>query len=411
MGKYLVINGGSSSLKFSLYEKNSEKEIEIVNGYVEKIGLDDSFYSLTSCDKKIKKKKIITNHDEAVKVMLDELFLNDFINDINEIEGVGHRVLHGGEFYSDSVKIDEEVLENIKSLIPLGPLHLPGEISAIYSMMELLPNVLQVAVFDTAFHQTIPEVNYLYAIPYNYYSNYGIRKYGFHGTSHKYITENIQKILNKNDVNVISCHIGSGASICAIKDGKSFNTTMGFTPLDGLIMGTRSGSIDASIVEYMCNQVNLSLEECMNVLNKKSGVLGISGVGSDLRDIDAAIENNNEKAKLALNMYIKSITKFIIQYCVELDGNVDAIVFTAGVGENNIKVREDVINQLSTVLNIKLNEEENNNIAKFKEKQEGVITTNDSVVPVYVIPTNEEKVILDDIIRISNKKVKTKKLV
>ena len=271
--------------------------------------------------------------------------------------------------------------------------------------MNVLPNVEQVAVFDTAFHQTIPDYNYLYAIPEKYYNKYGIRKYGFHGTSHKYINEVMQEKLGKKDINIISCHIGSGASICVIKDGISYNTTMGFTPLDGLIMGTRSGTIDASIVDFICNKENINSEKCINILNKESGLLGVSGVSSDLRDVESA-STNNIKALRAIKMYIKSIVKYIAEYYVELDGDVDAIVFTAGVGENSSSIRSSVVNALSKALNINLNVEENDKIAKFKDKQEGIITTSDSKFPVYVIPTNEEYMILKDTKRLTKENIK-----
>ena len=244
--KILIINAGSSSLKFSLYDMPEAKEI--VNGYVEKIGNQDSFYTLKFNGKNVKKEKVIMNHTEAVQIMIQELLENKFINDISDIKGIGHRVLHGGEFYSESVEIDDDVLNNIKALTKLGPLHHPGEIAGIESMKNVMPDVPQVAVFDTAFHQTMPKENYMYAVPYNWYEENGVRKYGFHGTSHKYITETMKDYFNKDDVNLVICHIGSGASISCIKDGKCYDTTMGLTPLDGLIMGTRSGNIDSSII-------------------------------------------------------------------------------------------------------------------------------------------------------------------
>ena len=396
--KYLVINAGSSSLKFSLYEVPSN--IEIVNGYIEKIGNEDSFYTLKFNGNKEEKKKVILNHTDAVQTMLDELLENHFINSIDEIKGVGHRIVHGGEFYSESVLIDEEVLNNIKYLTKLVPLHHPGEIAGVESMQKLLPNAPQVAVFDTAFHQTMPKKNYMYALPYEWYKENGVRKYGFHGTSHKYITEQMKTIYNKDDVNLIVCHIGSGASITCIKNGKCFDTSMGLTPLDGLIMGTRSGNIDASILEYVGNERNLSLEELTKILNKNSGLIGLCGK-NDYRDLMEQIKNGDEKSKLALEMFKNSIIKFIAQYYFELEGRIDALVFTAGIGENAIELRRDIVNQISNVMNIKLNEEANNNIAKFKEIKSGVITTKDSSFDVYVMPTNEEYMILKDTVDIS----------
>lgn len=396
--KFLIINAGSSSLKFSLY--NMPETIEIVNGYIEKIGSQDSFYTLKYDDKKIEKRKVILNHTDAVETMLEELLDNNFIQDVSDIKGIGHRVLHGGEYYSESVLIDDTVLENIKSLTKLGPLHHPGEIAGVESMKSVMPDVPQVAVFDTAFHQTMPKENYMYAVPYEWYEENGVRKYGFHGTSHKYITETMQKQLGKDDVNLIICHVGSGASMCCVKNGKCFNTTMGLTPLDGLVMGTRCGTIDSSIIEYICKERNMSVEDVNTILNKKSGLLGIAGK-NDFRDLEELANNDDEKAKLAIKMLQNSITKFIAQYYVELNGVVDAIVFTAGIGENGISLRANVVNSLSNALNIKLDENANNKIAKFKDNQEGVISTPDSKIGVYVIPTNEEYMILKDTYEIS----------
>ena len=398
--KYLTINAGSSSLKFSLYDMPETKEI--VNGYIEKIGNDDSFYTLKYDDKKLEKKKIIMNHTDAVQIMLMELLENNFINDISDIKGIGHRVLHGGEFYSESVLIDEDVLNNIKSLTKLGPLHHPGEIAGIESMQYVMPNVPQVAVFDTAFHQTMPKESYMYAVPYEWYTENGVRKYGFHGTSHKYITETMQNQLGKENINLIICHVGSGASMCCVKDGKCHNTTMGLTPLDGLVMGTRCGTIDSSIIEYICKERNLSIEDVNTMLNKKSGLLGIAGK-NDFRDLEQLANNGDEKAKLAIKMLQNSITKFIAQYYVELEGKVDAIVFTAGIGENSISLRANIVNAISSALDIKLDKEANSNIARFKEKQSGLISTNDSKIKLLVIPTNEEYMILKDTYEISQK--------
>lgn len=396
--KYLVINAGSSSLKFSLYEMPESREI--VNGYIEKIGKSDSFYTLKYDSKKIEKQVLIEDHNAAVKVMLEELLANKFISDISEIKGIGHRVLHGGELYSKSVIIDDEVLKNIKSLTKLGPLHIPGELAGILSMQKSLPEVPQVAVFDTAFHQTMPIENYLYATPYAWYKENGVRKYGFHGTSHKYITEVMQEKYGKDNVNLIICHIGSGASISCVKDGKCVNTTMGLTPLDGLIMGTRSGSIDPSIIEYMCKEKNLTVEQVTEILNKQSGLLGIVGT-NDLRDVEALAEQGDTKAKLALLMMEKSIVKYIAEYYVELNGNVDALVFTAGVGENSINVREKIVNAIAKPLGVNFDKNANAHIARFKENRSGKISTTGSNFDVLVEPTNEEYMILKDTYNLS----------
>ena len=405
--KYLVINGGSSSLKFSLYAM-PEKEV-IVNGIVEKIGIPGSSYTLKSSNGKIEEETPVKNHTEAVNVMLEALKENHFIEDISEIKGVGHRVLHGGEFYSDSVVITDEVLNNIKALTKLGPIHHPGEIAGIESMQALLPGVPQVAVFDTAFHQTMPKENYMYAVPYSWYEENGVRKYGFHGTSHKYITQTMKKYFQKEDVNLIVCHIGSGASISCIKDGKCVNTTMGLTPLDGLVMGTRSGQIDPSIIEYICHERGLTVEEVTEALNHSSGIKGIGGE-SDFRDLEAKAQSGDEKAKLALKMFKDSIIKFIAEYYFELNGEVDAIVFTAGIGENSFGLREDVTEAISKPLGIKLDKEANNNISRRTSQQSGIITTSDSNINVMVIPTDEEGVILDDTIRLSKTQEENKVL-
>ena len=389
--KYLIINAGSSSLKFSLYKMPSAKEI--VNGYVQKIGEGDSFYELKYNGKKDTKEKDIKNHSEAVQTMLDELLENKFINSVDEIKGVGHRVLHGGEFYSKSTLIDEEVLNNIKALTKLGPLHHPGEIAGIEGMMEVLKGVPQVAVFDTAFHQTMPKENYLYAVPYSWYKENGVRKYGFHGTSHNYITNQMKKHFNKENVNLIICHIGSGASIACIKNGSCFDTTMGLTPLDGLIMGTRSGSIDPSIIEYVSKERQMTVEEIIDALNKKSGLLGLAGK-NDYRDLSKAKEEGDEKAILALSMFYNSVTKFIAEYYFKLEGEIDALVFTAGIGENAKAFREAIMERVSKPMNIKLDKNANDKIPF--EKKEGKISTDDSSFEVLVVPTNEEYMILAD---------------
>lgn len=402
--KFLIINAGSSSLKFSLYDMPETKEI--VNGYIEKIGNLDSFYTLKYNGQKAEKSKVIMNHTEAVQTMLEELLENQFISDVSDIKGIGHRVLHGGEFYAESVIIDEEVLNNIKALTKLGPLHHPGEIAGIESMQSVMPNVPQVAVFDTAFHQTMPKENYMYAVPYSWYEENGVRKYGFHGTSHKYITETMQTYFDKKDVNLIICHIGSGASMCCVKDGKCHNTTMGLTPLDGLVMGTRSGTIDSSIIEYICKERNLSVEEATSILNKQSGLLGIAGK-NDFRDLENLSNSGDEKAKLAIKMLRNSIVKFIAQYYLELNGQVDALVFTAGIGENAMTLRSDIVNSISNAMNIELDVDANDNIARFKENQSGIISTPDSKFKVMVIPTNEEYMILKDTFELSQQ-VKSK---
>ncbi len=390
--KVLVVNAGSSSLKFNLFEMPEEKVL--ISGYIEKIGLPDSFWNIKINGEKIKTERFVSDHTAATGVLVEELFNHKVIDSLNDIKGVGHRVLHGGEKYSDSVEITDEVIRDIESLTKLGPLHHPGNLAGINAMMKSLPGVKNVAVFDTAFHQTMPKENYIYPVPYEWYTKYSVRKYGFHGTSHKYITEEMQKRLNKEDCNLIICHIGSGGSLSCIKNGKCFDTTMGLTPLDGIMMGTRSGSIDPSIIEYVCKESNEDVSAITNILNKESGFLGLTGV-SDNRDIEVMIANNDERAILAMDMYTNRVRDFIGKYYIELDGKVDQIVFTAGLGENGALFRKMVMEKLSC-LGIKLNKEENDSIASFKEKHEGLISSDDSSIPVLVLPTNEEIMIVRD---------------
>ena len=398
--KFLCVNAGSSSLKFQLFDMPEEKVL--ISGYIEKIGLEDSFWTTKVNGEKIKGAKYLKDHNEAVQVLLNELIENKAVESLDEIKGVGHRVLHGGEKYSESVLITDEVINDIKELTKLGPLHHPGNLAGIEALRKVLPDVPMVAVYDTAFHQTMPKENYLYPVPYEWYLNYGVRKYGFHGTSHKYITTVMKEKLKKDDVNLIICHIGSGASISAIKDGKCFDTTMGLTPLDGLMMGTRCGSIDPSILEYVCKESGMDISDVTTSLNKKSGLLGVSGF-SDSRDVENAAASGDERAILALNMYNDRIARYIAEYYIELDGKVDAIVFTAGVGENGIEAREDIINRVSA-LGIKIDKKANDNIAGYRDNQEGIISTKDSKVDVWVVPTNEELMIIKDTYMLINTK-------
>ena len=390
--KILCVNAGSSSLKFQLVEMPEEKLF--ISGYFEKIGLKDSFWTTKVNGKKYKEAKYLKNHTEAAEALIEELLKYKAVESLEEIKGVGHRVLHGGEKYSDSVIITDEVIEDIKSLTKLGPLHHPGNLAGIEAMQKALPGVPMVAVYDTAFHQTMPKVNYMYPVPMEWYTKYGVRKYGFHGTSHKYIALKMKEKLGKDDVNLIICHIGSGASISVIKDGKCYDTTMGISPLDGLMMGTRSGAIDPSIIEYVAKESGEDIEQITNDLNKKSCLLGISGF-SDCRDVEEAAAKGEENAILALDMYNDRIAKYIAEYYIKLDGKVDSIVFTAGVGENGIEARKAILGRLSA-LGIKIDEEKNTKIASFKDEVEGIISTDDSSVVVRVLPTNEEIMIIKD---------------
>lgn len=397
--KFLCVNAGSSSLKFQLFEMPEEKVL--ISGYIEKIGLEDSFWNTKINGEKIRGEKFLKDHNAAVEVLLNELVKHGAVESLDEIKGVGHRVLHGGEKYSDSTLITDEVIQDIRDLTKLGPLHHPGNLAGIEALKKVLPNVPMVAVYDTAFHQTMPMANYMYPVPYEWYTRYGVRKYGFHGTSHKYITTVMKEKLNKEDVNLIICHIGSGASISAIKDGKCYDTTMGLTPLDGLMMGTRSGSIDPSILEFVCKEADMSISDVTNELNKKSGLLGVSGF-SDSRDVEDAIAKGDERAILANRMYNDRIIKYIAEYYIELEGNVDAIVFTAGVGENGIDTRADILSHLKP-LGIELDEKANSSVASYRDIHEGIISSKKSKVDVWVVPTNEELMIIKDTYKICNK--------
>lgn len=395
--KILCVNAGSSSLKFQVYEMPEEKVL--INGYIEKIGQKDCFWNVKLNGEKIRSERYLKNHSEAADVLIEELLNNNIVEDLSEIKAVGHRVLHGGEKYSDSVLITDEVIKDIENLTKLGPLHHPGNLAGIRAMIKAFPDAVQVAVFDTAFHQTMPKENYIYPVPYEWYTKYGVRKYGFHGTSHKYITAEMKKRLNKDDVNLIICHVGSGASIACIKDGKCFDTTMGLTPLDGLMMGTRSGSIDPSIIQFVMQESGKSIDEVTDDLNKKSGFFGLCNV-ADCRDVEKLASEDNENASLALTMYANRIAKYIADYYMELQGKVDSIVFTAGVLENGSYVRKLVIDRLAP-LGITLNEEMNDKIASFKEIHEGIISDPYSKINVMVLPTDEEIMIVKDTFNIT----------
>ena len=387
--KILVVNCGSSSLKYKLY--NMENQELLCEGVVERIGLENSILTHKSSGKdKYKIQTSFKNHKVALEEVLKILVNKEIgvIKSLDEISAVGHRVVHGGEKYSKAVLVDSDVKKSIREMYTLAPLHNPSNLLGIEVCEELMPGVPMTALFDTAFHQTMNKEEFLYGIPYELYKNNGIRRYGFHGLSHQYISEETSEILGKDlkNLKIISCHLGNGSSLCAIKNGKSFDTTMGFTPLDGLIMGTRCGSIDPSIPLFLMKNLNLSCDEVDNILNKKSGVLGISEVSSDFRDIEAAAANKNENAKLALDMFHSKIKKQIGAYIAELNG-VDAIVFTAGIGENGSETREAILSNMD-YLGISIDKEKNNVRGKFAE-----ISDNNSKIKIFVIPTNEEWVI------------------
>ena len=391
--KIISINAGSSSLKFSLF--NMENKELLISGTFERIGLDGSFVTFKLNDEKIKKEVELNNHEDAVKVLLDQLIELKVINSLDEIDAVGHRLVHGGDVYSESVVITDEVMKTVDELSSLAPLHNPANLVGVKSFKAVLPNIPMVGVFDTAFHQSMDKEAYLYGVPYEWYTKYGVRKYGFHGTSHNYITKTISEYLNRDDLKIICCHLGNGSSITAIKDGKCIDTSMGFTPNAGLIMGTRSGDIDATLIPYVMEKSGKSVDEVINDLNKNSGLLGISGISSDNRDIEDGIKEGNEMCKLAQDMLIRKIVGYISMYNTFL-GGADVICFTGGIGENGIDVRKDIMNKI-TVLGVNPSEERNNIRGQLQ-----LITSDDSKIKCYVVPTNEELMIAEDTYRLVN---------
>ena len=385
--KILSVNAGSSSLKFTGFEMPEEKVL--ISGVFERIGIDNSFYTLKLNGEKIKKEVDLPNHTVAFKLLIQELMDNNIVESLDEIKGVGHRVVQGGTYFDKTVIITDEVIEKIDELSSLAPLHNPPAIVGINAAKEVMPNAIHTAVFDTAFHQTMAETEYLYAVPYSWYEDYGIRKYGAHGTSHKYVSLRMNEILEKENTKLITCHIGNGASISAIKNGKCVDTSMGLTPNAGLIMGTRCGDMDATVVTYTMDKLGITAKEMDTILNKQSGVLAISGVSNDSRDIEDGIKAGNARCILAQEMYVKRVVEYIAKYYVLL-GGCDAIVFTAGIGENSIMTRQQILEKL-TVLGVKVDENANN--VRGVEQR---ITTEDSSIPAYIIPTNEELMIARD---------------
>ncbi|MDA7027222.1 acetate kinase [Bacillus sp. CLL-7-23] len=395
MSKIIAINAGSSSLKFQLFEMPSEKVL--TKGLVERIGLDNGIFTISVNGEKNTETTDIANHSVAVKMLLNKLTELGIIQDLNEIDGIGHRVVHGGEKFSDSVVLTDETIHEIEEISDLAPLHNPANIVGIKAFKEVLPNVPAVAVFDTAFHQTMPEQSYLYSLPYEYYEKLGIRKYGFHGTSHKYVTERAAELLGRplQELRLISCHLGNGASIAAVEDGKSIDTSMGFTPLAGVAMGTRSGNIDPALIPFIMEKTGQSADEVLNMLNKKSGLLGVSGFSSDLRDIVEAANEGNDRAEIALEVFASKIHKYIGSYAARMSG-VDAIIFTAGIGENSVEVRERVLHGLE-FMGVYWDPALNHVRGK-----EAYISYPHSPVKVLIIPTNEEVMIARDVIRLAN---------
>ena len=385
--KILSINTGSSSLKFSLF--NMDTDEVLVSGLFERIGIDGSCYTIKNSEFKIKEEAELKDHADAIKILLDKLIELKIISSYDEIDGVGHRIVQGADHYDKSVIITDEVLEDIIKLSDLAPLHNPAHAIGIKAFKKILPNTPMVAVFDTAFHQTMAKDKFLYAVPYEWYEKYGVRRYGAHGTSHNYINQTISEVLGRNDLKVISCHLGQGASVTAIDSGKCVNTSMGFTPLAGLVMGTRSGDIDVSLVPYVMEKEGLSAGEVVTALNKKSGFLGISGVSSDSRDIEDGIKNGNERCKVAEEMFVNSVVKYIAEYYVEMNG-CDVIVFTAGIGENSAATREAIAEKLK-ILGVEIDKEANNVRGELT-----CLSTKKSKIKLYLVPTNEELMIARD---------------
>ena len=385
--KILSVNAGSSSLKFTLFEMPEEKVL--MSGVFERIGIDNSFYTIKLNGEKIRKEATLANHSNAVGFLTKELLENNVVESLSDIKGVGHRIVQGADKFDRTVVINDMVEDTISELSSLAPLHNPAAVVGIKAFREFMPDAVHTAVFDTAFHQTMAEETYLYALPYEWYTDYSVRKYGAHGTSHKYVSSRVNEILGRTDTKVIVCHLGNGGSISAVAGGKCVDTSMGFTPNAGIVMGSRCGDIDASIIPYIMNKTGMTPEDVDAAINKKSGLLGISGISSDSRDIEINAEEGNKRCILAQKMYARKVIDYIAKYYV-LMGGADAICFTAGIGENSASTREAIINGLE-VLGVKLDKEANN--IRGEEK---LITTSDSKIPCYVIPTNEELMIARD---------------
>ncbi len=387
----LSINAGSSSLKFTGFDMPSEKVL--ISGVFERIGIDGSFYTIKINGEKVKKEVPLKSHEDAVKILTEELINYNIVKDLSEIKGVGHRVVHGGDKYADSTIINKHVTDTIRELFHLAPLHNPANLMGIEAFQEYIPEATAVAVFDTGFPQTMPEENYLYAVPYEWYEKYGVRRYAFHGISHQYITEYMQNYLGKKDVNLITCHLGNGSTVFSIKDGKCFDTSLSFSTNSGLVMGTRSGDIDPYIVPYMMKESGMTMEEVLNDLNKKSGLLGVSGVSSDSRDIEEGINAGNRRCELAQKLFVNRVVGYIAKLWCPLDG-CDAICFAGGIGENSIMTRKQIMEGL-TSLGIEVDEEANDVRGEFR-----LITKEGSKIPCYIVPTDEELMIARDTYRL-----------
>ena len=398
----LSVNAGSSSLKFQTFDMPEEKVL--ISGVFERIGIKDSFYTIKLNGEKIKKEADLKNHEVAFQILMEELIENKIVSSLDEIKAIGHRIVQGGSYFDRTEEMTDENIKKVRELSTLAPLHNPAAVKGIKAAKVVVPNALQTGVFDTAFHQTIEEENYLYPVPYEWCEKYQIRKYGAHGTSHKYVSTRMNEILGRYNTKLITCHIGNGASISAINEGICVNTSMGLTPNAGLMMGSRCGDMDATIITYMMHELECTPEEMDDILNKQSGLLGISGISSDSRDIEDGMKIGNPRCILAQKMFTNRIIDHIAKYYVEL-GGCDAIVFTAGIGENSIHTRREVIDGLA-VLGIKIDEEAND--CRGVEK---LITTEDSTIPCYVIPTNEELMIARDTYMLYQEKEKEKELI
>lgn len=385
--KILSVNCGSSSLKFQAYEMPEEKVL--IQGLFERIGIDGSRYTIKINGNKVTKEVELPDHQVAVDYLAKELLENHVVESLDEIKGVGHRVVAGGDKFDHTTVIDDEVLKMITDLSKLAPLHNPAAVIGIKAFQKAIPNAIATAVFDTAFHQTMPKENYLYPVPMKWYTDYAVRRYGAHGTSHQYVSIRMNEILGRTDTKIITCHIGNGGSISAVLNGKCINTSMGFTPNAGIMMGSRTGDIDVTLATYMMKQTGMTPDEMDNALNKQSGLLAVSGVSSDSRDIEAGIKEGNENCILAQKMYVNRIRDYIAKYYVEL-GGCDAIVFTAGVGENSISTRQQIMESLS-ILGVTVDKENNNT-----RGEEIMVSGSDSRIPCYVIPTDEEVMIARD---------------
>ncbi|WP_204668867.1 acetate kinase [Gracilibacillus alcaliphilus] len=394
MRKIVAVNAGSSSLKFQLIEMPEEKVL--AKGLIERIGINNSVFTIEYGENEQKETLDIPDHAVAVQLLLGKLTEIGVIKSLDEIDGVGHRVVHGGEKFNDSVLITDDVIQGIEDISELAPLHNPANLTGIRAFRKALPNVPEVAVFDTAFHQTMPEQSFLYSLPYEYYKKYGIRKYGFHGTSHKYVSQRASELMGVplENLRLISCHLGNGASIAAIEKGKSIDTSMGFTPLAGVTMGTRSGNIDPALIPYIMDKTGKSAQEVMSVLNKKSGMLALSGFSSDLRDIQEKAEAGDDRAELALQVFAERIHKYLGSYAARMHG-LDAIIFTAGVGENSVNIRERVLEGLE-FMGVYWDKTLNNVRGK-----EAFVNYPHSPVKVIIIPTNEEVMIARDVMRLN----------